>query len=163
MSQAAPDPLHDFDFLHGRWTVRHRSLASRLTGSDDWREFEGHTVCRPVMGGLANLEENVFPARGAAGAAFRSLDLETGEWTILWVDSRSGRIDPPMRGRFEPGPDGPVGTFLGEDTVNGAPVRVRFLWHRITPVSARWEQAFSADGGESWETNWVMDFSRTGF
>ena len=60
---SAHDPRHDFDFLHGRWTVRHRRLTGRLKGDDQWVEFDGHTVCRPVLGGLANLEENVFPSR----------------------------------------------------------------------------------------------------
>ena len=29
-----------------------------------------------------------------------------------------------------------------------------------TPASAHWEQAFSPDGGKTWEVNWVMEFSR---
>ena len=27
-------------------------------------------------------------------------------------------------------------------------------------TAARWEQAFSADGGATWEVNWVMEFTR---
>ncbi|MES0064569.1 hypothetical protein NKJ73_01875 [Mesorhizobium sp. M0074] len=62
-----------------------------------------------------------------------------------------------MRGTFVAG----VGTFLCEDVFDGQPIQVRFLWSRITDGSARWEQAFSPDGGKAWETNWIMDFART--
>jgi len=59
-------------------------------------------------------------------------------------------------GNFQNG----VGTFNGDDTFNGKPIKVRFIWSKITASSAQWEQAFSPDGGKSWETNWVMDFTR---
>jgi hypothetical protein len=32
----------------------------------------------------------------------------------------------------------------------------------VDTPTPRWEQAFSEDGGETWETNWVMDFARAG-
>ncbi len=61
-----------------------------------------------------------------------------------------------MVGRF----DGGIGRFFGDDQHEGIPIRVRFVWDEITPTSARWQQAFSIDGGETWETNWVMRFQR---
>ena len=42
------------------------------------------------------------------------------------------------------------------------PIRVRFTWSKMTPASAHWEQAFSPDGGKTWETNWIMDMQRVG-
>ena len=42
------------------------------------------------------------------------------------------------------------------------PIRVRFIWSGVTTPTPRWEQAFSDDGGETWETNWVMDFTPRG-
>jgi hypothetical protein len=65
-------------------------------------------------------------------------------------------VDPPLRGAFRDG----VGSFYADDTFNGQPIRVRFIWSHITSISARWEQAFSSDQGVTWETNWVMDFER---
>jgi hypothetical protein len=61
-----------------------------------------------------------------------------------------------MRGGFQDG----VGTFYADDTWEGKPVRMRFLWSKITPTSCHWEQAFSADKGATWETNWVQDIRR---
>ncbi|WP_343520085.1 hypothetical protein [Sphingomonas sp.] len=37
---------------------------------------------------------------------------------------------------------------------------VMFRWSAITAASAHWEQAFSTDGGKTWESNWHMDFTR---
>ena len=56
--------------------------------------------------------------------------------------------------------DGDVGTFEGEDVFKGRPILVRFTWSGVTTETPRWEQAFSDDGGKTWETNWVMDFAR---
>ena len=56
--------------------------------------------------------------------------------------------------------DNGVGTFVAEDTFAGRPILVRFRWSGITPTTCRWEQAFSADGGATWEVNWVMESTR---
>ena len=77
-------------------------------------------------------------------------------WSIYWFDNVVHRLLPPVHGTFEQG----VGEFFGADEHNGQPVQVRFRWSDITADSARWEQAFSEDGGGVWETNWVMDFTR---
>ena len=55
--------------------------------------------------------------------------------------------------------DGDTGIFEGEDTFEGRPIRVRFTWSRVDTPTPRWEQAFSDDGGRTWETNWVMEFT----
>jgi hypothetical protein len=91
--------------------------------------------------------------------SFRFFDPETRLWSIYWADSRrSGVLDPPVFGSFA----GDAGVFEGSDTFDGRPIRVRFTWSGVTTPTPRWEQAFSDDGGESWETNWVMDFARAG-
>ena len=41
-----------------------------------------------------------------------------------------------------------------------APVKLRFHWLNTDTETPRWEQALSADGGQSWEINWTMDFQR---
>jgi hypothetical protein len=91
------------------------------------------------------------------GVSVRSFDAKTGLWAIWWLDGRDPlrALDPPLKGRFEN-----AGTFYADDTFNDRPIRVRYVWSRITPTSAHWEQAFSPDGGQTWETNWISDFSR---
>jgi hypothetical protein len=149
----------DFDFLVGEWQVTHRFLRVKATGRE-WREVRGTARHRPLMGGRANLDEYTIDAPpGTYGAlALRSFDPESRRWSIWWWDGRTPHadFDPPVQGRFEAG----VGTFYGETSIDGKPVRVRFLWSSITPVSARWEQAYSSDGGATWEPNWIMTFQR---
>jgi len=156
---AAPG-VHDFDFLVGYWRVHHRKLKARLANNHEWVEFEGTLYSQPLMGGYSNVDDLVLNVPGAPyrGVALRSFDPKSEQWLIWWLDSRTplGPLDPPMRGGFKNG----VGTFYGDDTLNGKPVRARFIWSGITPTSCHWEQAYSPDGGKTWETNWVQDIRR---
>lgn len=148
---------NDFDFFVGTWSVANRLLTKRLAGSDDWEEFPGTTVAQRFFNGAGSFDEIDFPTKGWRGSSYRLYDPATELWSIYWASSRTGRLDPPVVGRFVDG----VGEFQGDDLVDGQMIRMRFIWSRITAESARWEQAFSADGGREWETNWYMDFTRT--
>jgi hypothetical protein len=123
-------------------------------------EFEGTLLNQPLMGSYSNVDDTVLSVPGApyGGVALRSFDPKTQQWSIWWLDSRtpSEPLDPPMIGGFHSG----VGTFYGDDTVNGKRVRARFIWSNITPTSCHWEQADSPDEGKTWETNWVQDITR---
>jgi hypothetical protein len=154
----AESTAQDFDFWMGTWTARNRRLKRRLAGSEDWEEFDSWSVARPLFGGQANEDEfHTEHDGGFDGMSFRFFDPETKEWSIYWADSRRlGVLDPPVVGAF----DGDVGIFEGEDVWNGRPILVRFTWSRVTTPSPRWEQAFSDDGGRTWETNWIADFTR---
>lgn len=155
-----PQAAHDFDFLWGNWHVQNQRLRSRLAASNDWEEFTARGTCRPILGGSGNIDDFV-PLDGNGwfgfeGGSLRLFEPATGQWSIYWFDNVVHHLLPPVRGTFEHG----VGEFFGADEYNGQPVQVRFRWSAITPDSARWEQAFSDDGGSTWETNWVMDFTR---
>jgi hypothetical protein len=148
----------DFDFWMGSWNVRNRRIRRRLAGSDGWDEFEATVVARPLLDGLGNEDEfRTEYDGGFIGMSFRFFDPETKVWSIYWADTRRlGVLDPPVLGGF----DGDTGIFEGEDTFEGRPILVRFKWSGVTTPTPRWEQAFSEDAGETWETNWVMDFTR---
>jgi hypothetical protein len=153
------DHCTDFDFQQGRWQVRHRRLKARLAGCTEWETFAGTSEQRPLLGGNGNVEDNLLhlPAGDYRAVALRSYDPEAGTWAIWWLDARNPHaLDTPVTGRFEQG----IGTFYADDTHEGRAVRLRFLWLDTQGDTPRWEQALSADGGESWETNWVMEFSR---
>jgi hypothetical protein len=150
---------HDFDFLAGRWRVHHRRLRERLAGCRDWQAFEGSCVMQPMLDGRGNVDDNVvgLPDGPYRAVSLRAYDPATRQWAIWWLDERHPhRIDPPVVGAFDAG----VGTFLADDTFAGRPIRVRFRWTDTGTASPRWEQAFSEDGGLSWEVNWTMRFER---
>lgn len=149
----------DFDFEFGSWRVKHRRLKARLVGCDEWEEFEGSCETRPILGGHGNVEDNVIHLPGGTyrAIALRSYDPAQDSWAIWWLDARSPHaLDVPVVGGFRNG----VGHFYADDSHDGQPVRLRFIWSRTATASPRWEQAMSVDGGETWELNWTMDFVR---
>jgi len=148
-----------FDFLIGSWRVQHRKLRRRLVGCDEWATFGGTSAAWSLIGGLGNVDDNLLgdPSGTYRAMSFRLYDPATDLWSIRWVDARSMRLEPPVVGRFEEG----VGTFLGDDELDGRPISVRFVWSGVTERSARWEQAFSPDAGRTWETNRVMSLERS--
>ncbi len=156
MTPSAPT---DFDFLPGHWAIHHRRLKERLTGCTEWETFKGTCQAWPLLGGLGNVDDNVLELPGGTYRALtmRTFDPATRQWAIWWVDGRHPhRLDPPVVGGFADG----VGTFECDDELRGQPIRVRYVWSDITATSARWQQAFSPDGGQTWETNWVMALTR---
>lgn len=155
-TRAARDGSHDFDFLYGKWKMPNHRLMKRMADSHDWEDFMSYDECRPLPGGIGN--EDFYKTdhwKDFVGMTTRTYDPKTGLWRIYWVDNlfSSGVIEPPVIGKF----DGNVGVFEAPDTFNGKPIIVRFIW-TVNPkgskVVANWEQAFSADGGKTWETNW---------
>jgi hypothetical protein len=158
-SSAAISAPHDFDFLIGRWNVKHRRLKARLAGSTEWEEFNGTSTLWLTMNGAGTFDDNVLelPSGTYRAVGIRAYDPKSNQWSIWWLDERHPTaIEPPVMGGFKDG----VGTFIGDDTFNGRPIKVRFRWSKITANSAHWDQAFSPDGGATWETNWDMDFTR---
>lgn len=147
-----------FDFLVGTWDSIQRRRRDPLTGSDDWYEFAGQTTCWSVFDGAGNIDEVSFPSQGFSGVTLRLYNAERDEWSLYWANSTLGLGTPPNVGRFD---DTGVGTFLCEEVYKGTPIICRYRWYDITANSARWDQAFSTDGGETWETNWTADFTRT--
>lgn len=156
----ARDGSHDFDFAWGSWRIANRRLKSRLTSCTEWEDFEAQLDCWPILGGHGNVDTyrptNWIGREGFEGGALRLYDREEGVWRIWWMSTFSGKLDVPVVGTFVDG----EGTFLADEFHEGIPVTCRFRWYDITENSARWEQALSADGRETWEVNWVQHLTR---
>jgi hypothetical protein len=150
---------NNFDFFVGTWTSTQRRRREVLAGSDEWYEFPGTTRCWSVLDGAGNLDEVVFPTLGFGGVTLRLYDQQRDEWSLYWASSTKGLALPPQVGRFD---DTGTGVFAADDVYAGRPIKVIYVWSDITADSCRWEQAFSADGGTTWETNWVAEFERSG-
>lgn len=158
----APDGRHDFDFLHGHWQIRNERLRQRLADSNDWEVFHASQLCQPLLGGIGNVDDFVSdwvrPGGDGRfiGMTLRLFNPESRQWSIYWAGNHDGVLEPPMVGHFDHG----IGTFHGRGEHEGKPVRVRFIWNQISANTAHWQQAFSQDEGETWETNWHMWFRR---
>ena len=148
----------DFDFLLGDWRIVNRRLTERLAGADTWDTFNATLSVRPILGGLGNVDEFKAELNGRVvdATTLRVFNPSAEEWSLYWVDSVTAEVQPPVVGRFEGG----RGEFFARDKHGDMPVLVRFTWGDITDRSARWDQAFSVDDGKTWETNWVMEFTR---
>ena len=152
------DHQKDFDFFVGTWSVRNRKLKERLKGSTSWETFEGKVVVRHLWGGRANTDEYnaESPSGPIQGMTLRLYNPQSQQWSLYWANSANGILEKPMIGGFESG----KGEFFDQEMFEGKSIFCRYLWSEITEKSCRWEQAFSADGGKSWEANWIMEFTR---
>ena len=157
---AGHDGQHDFDFLFGEWEGAQHRLRKRLANSNEWDDFDSHLIVRPVLGGRANTDQIVFKnGPSAGGATFRIYDPQRQTWSIYWIGTTSYTLEPPVTGHFV----GNRGEFYGDDSWEGKPIRVRFIWIAKDLTHCHWEQAFSTDGGKSWETNWSVELTRSAF
>lgn len=162
----APSPVgrdgrHDFDFEIGLWKT-HLKINSRIghpfTGPSTWTAYEGTSVVRRIWNGRANMVE--LEADGPRGhleaLSLRLYNPQSRQWSLNAANSGSGAIGVPTVGEFHNG----RGEFYDQETIGGRVMLVRNVWSGITANSCHFEQAFSDDGGQSWETNWVATDTR---
>ncbi|HEY3784068.1 MAG TPA: hypothetical protein VGL55_02180 [Steroidobacteraceae bacterium] len=150
---AARDGQHDFDFEIGTWKTNLKRLVHPLTGSHTWVQLEGTSVVRPIWNGRANLVELEVdgPTGHVEGLSLRLYNPESHQWSLYFSNSRQGTLGAPTTGEFKNG----RGELYDQETFNGRMILVRNIWSNITADSCRFEQAFSDDGGKTWEVNWV--------
>jgi hypothetical protein len=155
---SAVEGQHDFDFDLGTWKTHSTRLVHPLTGSTTWVDMDGATVVRKVWGGKANLAE--YKADGSAGPvqllSLRWFNPATQEWNLDFATPSVGTLGIPGVGQFRNG----RGDFYDYEAINGRSVLVRFSIWKITEDTAQSEQAFSADGGKTWEVNWINKYTR---
>ncbi|GHO56580.1 DUF1579 domain-containing protein [Ktedonobacter robiniae] len=154
--------LHDFDFFYGSWITQNKRRTNALYRNQEgvWQEFISTVTCIPYLDGRANIDhfEGTLPdGEVRKGLGLRSFDEATQLWSIMWLDNRNPPDLSAVVGKFTDG----IGLFYQEmETFDGFPMRVRFLWDNITENTARWQQAFSFDGGATWDTNWIAEHTR---
>jgi hypothetical protein len=155
---APRDGQGDFDFNFGTWKTHVKRLQHPLTGSSSWTEYDGTSVVSKVWDGRASLLELEAdgPAGHLQGFGLRLYNPEAHQWNLNWVSGASGEFDQPMVGQFEAG----RGEFVDQELFGGKVILARNAFSDISAYFARFEQAFSDDGSRSWETNWIMTFTR---
>jgi hypothetical protein len=155
---ASHDGRHDFDFEFGDWTMHLSRRTKPLTGSNTWLQYEGTSIVRKVWNGAANLGEIELDGPGGhiEGLTLRVYNPDARQWNVQFANRANGTLGEAMVGGFRDG----RGEFYDQETYGGRMVFVRFVFSDITPASFKFEQAFSDDGGKTWEANWVSTFTR---
>jgi hypothetical protein len=150
---AQRDGQHDFDFNIGTWKTHIKRLQHPLTGSTTWVEYEGTHTVRKIWNGRANLGELEIdgPTGHIQGLALRLYNPQSHQWIVSFANSGDGTLSQPLVGEFKNG----RGEFIDQEPFNGRTILVRSVWSDITPNSCGQEQAFSDDGGKTWEVNWI--------
>ena len=151
---AQHDGQHDFDPLIGNWKFHLKRIDYR-SGSHEWVQWEGTDACQKLWDGRANLDtvELNAPTGHIEGLTLRLYNPQSHQWRLYWANSKVGVLDPPQIGEFKNG----LGEFYAQDTINGKTILIRFQWTRLDSASPHFEQAFSDDGGKTWEVNWITN------
>jgi hypothetical protein len=157
----APDQhngQHDFDFELGTWKTHLKVLRHPLTGAATWVEYEGTSVVHSIWGGRANMVELEVdgPTGQVEAISLRLYNPKAHQWSLNSANATGGTMSVPTVGEFRNG----RGEFYDQEAVNERMILVRNVWSNITANSCHFEQAFSDNGGRTWETNWIADDTR---
>jgi hypothetical protein len=153
------DGQHDFDFELGKWHLTLKKLEHPLSGQQKWLDYAGTSVTRPAMNGKAQVEELSLDSPTGPhidGMTVRLYSPAAHQWSLNWANAKNGHFDTPTIGEFH----GDHGEFFDMEPFDGRQILVRYVWSKMTKTSAHFEQSFSADGGKTWEPNWITDQTR---
>ena len=145
---------HDFEFLAGKWIMHNKKLKTRLNNCTEWEEFESTDEnFGMILNGIGNTDiyKSTLDGKPFEGLTLRLFNPKTRLWSLYWVPSNTGIMDPPVVGSFE----GNIGTFYGKDVFQGKPILVVFVWDKTDKDNPVWSQAFSPDNGLTWEWNFT--------
>ena len=150
---------HDFDFLVGNWKLEHEKLKARLVNCTEWEKLVTYATDSNGLEGVGNFDTDwsTFDGKRWEGRTIRLFNPKTRLWSLYWIDSNRGTMDPPVVGSFQ----GNIGYFFGKDVYHGKPVLVVFRWDKTDPNNPIWSQALSQDDGKTWEWNWYNVLRRT--
>jgi hypothetical protein len=156
VSTPSPTTPADFNFLDGWFEVVNRRLRDPLDPASGWDEFAATTRALVLFDGAVSVDEMWFPEQQHYGMSLRIFNPADRQWSVYWVDGRRGRLEPPVRGSWQ---DGEC-WFTGREHLAGKPIDVSYSWFDVTSAAAKWEQCFSVDGGQTWQPNWRMTWTR---
>jgi len=150
---ANEDVTRQFDFWIGEWSVQNRFLQADGSWVDAGR---ARARIVPVLGGAAILEEwsGALGGRPTFGLSLRAYDPKREDWNLLlnWPGGGNASFGT-LRGSFRHG--------RGEFFTGQRPNLTRYTFSDAKPDSLRWDSATTKDGGQTWRTSWIMEFTRT--
>jgi hypothetical protein len=136
---------------HSRW----RHIGTHIVSFSSDLGTVSDALVRKVWNGRANLVE--LEADGPKGhieaLSLRLYNPDSHQWSLNFSNSASGTMGTPSIGEFKNG----RGEFLDQEMLGARAILVRFVISGITPTVCHFEQAYSDDGGKTWEVNWIAD------
>jgi hypothetical protein len=152
------DGSHDFDFEVGTWKTHLKVLTHSESGAATWAEFNGTSVVRKIWNGKANMVELEVdgPTGHVEGLNLHLYNPTAHQWSLNFANAKAGVIGVPTVGEFRDG----RGEFYDLEPIDGRMTLVRNIWSDVNANFCHFEQAFSTDGGKTWETNWIADDTR---
>jgi hypothetical protein len=158
LAPTARDGSHDFDFEIGTWKTHLKRLQHPLNGSTVWVEYNGTSMVRKIWDGRANMVELEVdrPGGHVEALSLRLYNPQSHQWSLHFANVNGGTLGVPTVGEFKNG----RGEFYDQEELNGRTILVRNVWMDITANSCHFEQAFSDDGGKTWEVNWIAQDTR---
>jgi hypothetical protein len=149
---------HDFDWQFGHWNIHMRRMLHPLSDAESWTTYDGRADAMKLWDGRANLVQ--IAAKGPAGSlqflALRLYQPQSHQWALYFAHAGSDIVSSPMYGGFKDG----RGEFYDVESLAGRSILARFVFDSIETGSTRDEQAFSEDGGRTWEVNWTNHLTR---
>ncbi len=147
------DEAHDFDWDYGTWKTHQRRLLHPLTGSTTWVQYSGTDVVSKIWDGANSAK---IEADGPAGHleiySIRMYNPDAHQWSVYFSNPSGGTLSSPVVGEFT----GNGAQFYDQEPYRGRMIMVRFQISEVTKTSCHFDQSFSADGGKTWETNFIV-------
>jgi hypothetical protein len=154
----AHDGQHDFDFNFGVWRTHIRRLQKPLSGSGTWTTMEGTVTVLKIWDGQGQVEDIEADGQNGhwSGLTVFLYNPQSHQWSQTFAGKSDGTLQPPIIGEFKNG----RGELFGQDSFNGRSILVRGVWSGIAANAHKFEQSFSADGGKTWEVNFIGTLER---
>lgn len=156
---AAQEMPHEFDFHNGNWKTHSTRLDKPLSGSTQWGKADGTVAVGRIWDGSANISEvrTDYPSGPVDFLALRWYNPTAKQWNLSFATAAGGELGTVMAGRFK---DGRI-DFYDQEPYDGKAVLVRFSAWEESKGHPYTEQAFSADGGKSWEINFKTTYDKS--
>jgi hypothetical protein len=81
---------------------------------------------------------------------------QSHQWSQTFANSKTGVLTPPLVGTFKDG----RGELFSQDSFNDRSILVRGVWSDIASNSHHFEEAYSDDGGKTWEPVFIATLTR---
>jgi hypothetical protein len=138
------------DFWIGEWDASWPASPGTPAGT-------GTNRIEKILDGCVVSENFAGSGPGAlVGRSYSTWNPQRKLWLQTWVDNQASYLD--FVGDLSK-PDEKI-FAMERPGRDGKPVRLRMVFHHITPDSFDWRWERSTDGGKTWQVQWPIRYTR---